>query len=70
MLSGPDRPDAGFLRRRLVAVVSPDSAHQALAVMRAHPQGDQAAVIGRATAQNPGNFQLKTAFGGISFAGR
>jgi len=49
---------------RLVAVVSPDTCDRALAALRAHPQGEQAAVIGRITAQNPGIVQLKTAFGG------
>ncbi len=49
---------------RLVAVVDSACADQALAAMRAHPLGAQAAVIGRVTAANPGIVQLKTAFGG------
>jgi hydrogenase expression/formation protein HypE len=49
---------------RLVALVSPDSADQALAALRAHPQGRDAAIIGRVTAETPGLVQLKTAFGG------
>jgi hydrogenase expression/formation protein HypE len=49
---------------RLVAVVSPDSADQALAALRGHPQGREAAIIGRVTAGPPGLVQLKTAFGG------
>jgi hydrogenase expression/formation protein HypE len=49
---------------RLVAVVSPDSADQGLAALRAHPQGREAAIIGRVTAGPPGLVQLKTAFGG------
>ena len=36
----------------------------ALAALRAHPLGEQAAVIGRVTAGPPGIVQLKTAFGG------
>jgi hydrogenase expression/formation protein HypE len=49
---------------RLVAVVSPRDADHALAAMRAHPQGSEAAVIGTITAEPPGIVQLKTAFGG------
>jgi hydrogenase expression/formation protein HypE len=49
---------------RLVAVVQPDQAGQALAALRAHPLGEQAAVIGQITADPPGIVQLKTAFGG------
>ena len=49
---------------RLVAVVSPEDADNALAALRAHPLGQQAAVIGTVTAEPPGIVQLKTAFGG------
>jgi hydrogenase expression/formation protein HypE len=49
---------------RLVAVVHGDQAGQALAALRAHPLGEQAAVIGRVTGDPPGIVQLKTAFGG------
>jgi hydrogenase expression/formation protein HypE len=49
---------------RLVAVVDGSHADQALAAMRGHPAGQQAAVIGRVTGDNPGIVQLKTAFGG------
>ena len=49
---------------RLVAVVSPQDADHALAAMRAHPQGGEAAIIGTITAEPPGIVQLKTAFGG------
>jgi hydrogenase expression/formation protein HypE len=49
---------------RLVAVVHGDQAGQALAALRAHPLGEQAAVIGRVTGDPPGTVQLKTAFGG------
>jgi hydrogenase expression/formation protein HypE len=49
---------------RLVAVVSPDSADQALAALRAHPQGREAAIIGRVIGGPAGLVQLKTAFGG------
>jgi hydrogenase expression/formation protein HypE len=49
---------------RLVAVVAPDQAGTALAALRAHPLGAQAAVIGEVTAEPPGAVLLKTAFGG------
>jgi hydrogenase expression/formation protein HypE len=49
---------------RLVAVVDGGAADQALAALRAHPLGEQAAVIGRVTDDPPGIVQLKTAFGG------
>ena len=38
---------------RLVAVVSPEDAGHALAALRAHPLGREAAVIGRVTAEPP-----------------
>jgi hydrogenase expression/formation protein HypE len=49
---------------RLVAVVHGEQADQAVAALHAHPLGEQAAVIGRVTADPPGIVQLKTAFGG------
>jgi hydrogenase expression/formation protein HypE len=49
---------------RLVAVVHGDQADQAVAALRSHPLGEQAAVIGRVSADPPGIVQLKTAFGG------
>jgi hydrogenase expression/formation protein HypE len=49
---------------RLVAVVDNDCAQAALTALRAHPQGSDAAIIGRVTAEPPGIVQLKTAFGG------
>jgi hydrogenase expression/formation protein HypE len=49
---------------RLVAVVDGAAADRALAALRAHPLGGQAAVIGRITGDPPGIVQLKTAFGG------
>jgi hydrogenase expression/formation protein HypE len=49
---------------RLVAVVRAEDADAALAALRAHPQGGQAAVIGAVTAGPPGIVQLKTSFGG------
>jgi hydrogenase expression/formation protein HypE len=49
---------------RLVAVVPRDSAEAAVRVMRAHPLGAEAAVIGEVVADQPGLVRLKTAFGG------
>ena len=49
---------------RLVAVVPRDSAEAAVRVMRAHPLGAEAAVIGEVVADQPGIVRLKTAFGG------
>jgi len=49
---------------RLVAVVPGESADRALAALRAHPLGEQAAVFGRVTGEQPGIVRLKTAFGG------
>jgi hydrogenase expression/formation protein HypE len=49
---------------RLVAIVDADEAGRALAALRAHPLGEQAAVIGHIAADPPGIVLLKTAFGG------
>ena len=49
---------------RLVAVVDGGEADQALAALRAHPLGADAAIIGQITADPPGIVLLKTAFGG------
>jgi hydrogenase expression/formation protein HypE len=49
---------------RMVVVVDGAEADGALAAMRAHPQGEEAAIIGRVTVDPPGIVQLKTAFGG------
>lgn len=49
---------------RLVAIVDGASADTALAAMRAHPLGSQAAIIGRVRADPPGLVLLNTVFGG------
>jgi hydrogenase expression/formation protein HypE len=49
---------------RLVAVVDGSQADQALAALRAHPLGSQAAIIGEVTGDQPGLVTLKTVFGG------
>ncbi|GAA5195534.1 hydrogenase expression/formation protein HypE [Rugosimonospora acidiphila] len=49
---------------RMVAVVEPDGVQPALEVLRAHPGGEQAAIIGRVAADPPGLVLLNTVFGG------
>jgi hydrogenase expression/formation protein HypE len=49
---------------RMVAVVPGNEADRAVAALRAHPLGGQAAVIGYVRDEQPGIVQLKTAFGG------
>jgi hydrogenase expression/formation protein HypE len=49
---------------RLVAVVDGGQATDAIAALRAHRQGEQAAVIGHVTEGPGGIVQLKTSFGG------
>jgi hydrogenase expression/formation protein HypE len=49
---------------RLVAIVDGSQADDALAAMRAHPRGEQAAIIGHIAADPAGIVLLKTAFGG------
>lgn len=49
---------------RMVAVVAPAQAGAALAALRAHPLGAEAAVIGEVVAEPPGMVTLTTVFGG------
>jgi hydrogenase expression/formation protein HypE len=49
---------------KLVAVVAPATAEAALASLRAHPAGADAAVIGEVRDEPPGLVLLETAFGG------
>ena len=49
---------------KLLAVVSAETAPAALAAMRAHPLGENAAIIGHVTAAWPGRCVMHTAFGG------
>jgi hydrogenase expression/formation protein HypE len=49
---------------KLVAVVAPEAADAALAALRAHPLGVEAAIVGEVTAEPPGLVLLETAFGG------
>jgi hydrogenase expression/formation protein HypE len=49
---------------KLVAVVAPESSDAALAALRSHPLGREAAVIAEVTPDPPGLVVLETAFGG------
>ena len=49
---------------KLLAVVPPEDEEKALAAMRAHPLGTEAAAIGTVTEAFPGRVTLKTLFGG------
>jgi hydrogenase expression/formation protein HypE len=49
---------------KLVAFVAAEDASAVLAAMRALPEGSDAALIGRVTAQHPGMALLKTEIGG------
>lgn len=50
---------------KLLAVVAPDAADALLDLMRSHPQGRQAAIIGEVTAGKAGRVGLRTAIGGV-----
>jgi hydrogenase expression/formation protein HypE len=49
---------------KLVAVVAPESAEAAVAAMRAHPLGRDAAIVGEVVADDHRFVQMTTAFGG------
>lgn len=53
---------------RAVIVVAPEAEEAALASLRAHPSGAEAAVIGHVKDDPPGTVLLKTAFGGTRIA--
>ena len=48
---------------KLLAFVAPDEADDVLAAMRAHPLGQQAAVIGECVEEHPGMVSARTGFG-------
>ncbi len=48
---------------KVVAAVAPEDAESALAALRAHPLGREAAVIGQVTAEHAGRVVLRTPFG-------
>jgi hydrogenase expression/formation protein HypE len=49
---------------KLVAIVAPGHADKALEVLRGHPLGREAAVVGNVTANNQGLVAARTAIGG------
>lgn len=48
---------------KLLAITAPEDAAQILRAMREHPLGEDAAIVGRVTAENPGLVTLRTALG-------
>ncbi len=50
---------------KMVAVLPPDKTESLLTVMRAHPYGREAQVIGRVTDVAPGQVAMKTELGGV-----
>lgn len=49
---------------KLVAIVAAEAAREALAVLRSHPLGQEAARIGQVVADHPGRVALRTRIGG------
>jgi hydrogenase expression/formation protein HypE len=50
---------------KLLAFVSPEAVDQALAIIKSHKHGSQAAIIGEVTATANGKVRLQTAIGGL-----
>jgi hydrogenase expression/formation protein HypE len=50
---------------KLLAVVAPEKADAALEVMRRHPEGRQAAIIGEVAGNSEGRVRMRTAIGGL-----
>jgi len=48
---------------KLVAIVAPEAAEAALAALRAHEYGRQAAIVGQVTGTHLGRVVLRTALG-------
>ena len=48
---------------KMLAVVAPEDAEAALATLRSRPEGENAAIIGRVTAERPGKVVLRTRAG-------
>ena len=48
---------------KVLIAVAPASVERALAILRSHPLGREAAVIGRVTEEHPGRVVLRTAYG-------
>lgn len=50
---------------KLLAFVAPDAGDRALEVMRNHPEGEKAAIIGEVTGEADGRVRQRTAIGGL-----
>ena len=50
---------------KMLAIVAPEHADQALAIMQQHPEGKEAAIIGEVTQTSPGKVFMKTTLGGL-----
>ena len=49
---------------KCLVIVAPEDAEKTLRIMRRHPYGRNAAIIGEVTEQHPGRVLLKTRIGG------
>jgi len=49
---------------KCLAIVAPGAAEQALALLRAHPLGREAALIGEVVADHPGRVMMRSRVGG------
>ena len=50
---------------KCLAIVAPEAAEQALALLRAHPLGREAALIGEVVADHPGRVMMRSRVGGM-----
>ena len=50
---------------KLLALVAPERAEEALSIMRRHPRGEGAAIIGEVTEISNGRVQMETSVGGV-----
>jgi hydrogenase expression/formation protein HypE len=50
---------------KCLAIVAPEAAEQALAVLRAQPLGREAAIVGEVVAEHPGRVMLRSRIGGL-----
>ena len=50
---------------KCLAIVAPDAADAALAALRAHPLGREAAIVGEVVADHPGKVFLRSRIGGL-----
>jgi hydrogenase expression/formation protein HypE len=50
---------------KVLAIVAPEAAERALALMRAHPLGREAAIVGEVVAEHPGRVMMRSRVGGV-----